>query len=213
MFYETVKRILDIIISFFCLLILSPLILIVIVAIKVESPNGPIFADIPKRYGKGKSLFFMYKFRSMIPNAHNYMYNNPKLAEKYKQNNFKLSLDEDPRITKVGKFIRKTDIDEIPQFINVLIGNMSVVGPRACNVDEIDKYLNDYPQSTDNIDIALSVKPGITGIWQISGRNSISIPQRFEMDANYAKRKSVLFDLLIMFKTPLVILTRFGVYE
>src|SRR5690348_7069932 len=129
MFYDTFKRIIDIIGSTIGLIILSPFLLITAIAIKLDSP-GPVLADTPERVGKNGQLFFMYKFRSMFMGAHDILHKDPKykdLLEKYNKNSYKLSINEDPRITKVGKFIRKSSIDELPQLLNILKGEMSLV--------------------------------------------------------------------------------------
>src|SRR3989344_8519712 len=118
--YETIKRIMDIFLCIFLGILFSPVCLLTVLAIKLESPDGPIFAVTPKRLGKKSKLFYPYKFRSMIPNAIEYLKSHPELYDQYKKSSFKLH--DDPRVTKVGKFIRKYSIDEVPQFINVLKG-------------------------------------------------------------------------------------------
>lgn len=136
--YETLKRIMDVFLAIFLGLLFLPVSLIVALAIKLESPDGPIFADTPPRVGKNGKLFRTYKFRSMIPNAHELIRTDPKLQklfEEYKKNSFKLV--DDPRVTNVGKFIRKYSLDEVPQFINVLLGDMSLIGPRPYYKDEL----------------------------------------------------------------------------
>jgi lipopolysaccharide/colanic/teichoic acid biosynthesis glycosyltransferase len=125
----------------------------------------------------------------------------------------KLPINQDPRITKVGRFIRKTDLDELPQFFNVLKGEMSVVGPRAPYPEELDRYLNQYPGIKEDVDATYSVKPGITGVWQISGRNAITIPDRYKLEADYARERNILKDIKIIFMTPIVMLTRKGAME
>ncbi len=170
--YDTVKRLMDIAI----VMILSPfallLCLIAAIAVKLESPQGPVFADIPKRVGKDFQPFFLFKIRSMYPNAHVLMQTDPNLKslyEEYKKNSYKIN--NDPRVTKVGKFIRKYSIDELPQFINVLKGEMSLIGPRPYFFDELENQQKKYPHTKDLIAIALSSRPGITGEWQVSGRS------------------------------------------
>ncbi|MEK7586674.1 MAG: sugar transferase, partial [Patescibacteria group bacterium] len=141
--YETFKRIMDIFLAVSLGIIFLPISLIVAVAIKLESPDGPIFADTPPRVGKNGKLFVTYKFRSMIPNAVNYLKEHPELFEKYKKNSFKLV--DDPRVTNVGRFIRKYSLDEVPQFINVLLGDMSLIGPRPYYKDELEEQQSKYP--------------------------------------------------------------------
>jgi len=214
--YQIIKRALDVIIAVICLLFFAPIMIVVTIAIKLDSPEGPVFADTPKRLGKDRKPFFMYKFRSMIPNAHKILYTDPKykkFAEKHKKSQGKLRVDEDPRITNVGRFIRKTDIDEMPQFFNVLLGNMSIVGPRAYYEDELNRYLDEFPEINAQVEAVLSVKPGITGPWQVSGRNSLTVPDRFKIDSDYAKKKSLMYDFYIMLQTPIAVFTRKGAYE
>ena len=200
--YEVVKRSIDIIGSVFFLIIFSPLLIITAVLIKIASP-GPVFADIPKRVGRKGKLFRLYKFRSMIVNAHNLMKTDPKfkhLYKVYKASSYKLY--EDPRVTKIGKVIRRFSIDEMPQFINVLMGDMSIVGPRAYYKDELTEQQKKYPYTIELVREVLRVKPGITGYWQVSGRSEVNFDKRIEMDAYYARKRSVLFDILIILKTP-----------
>lgn len=196
------KRIIDITTSFILLLIFSPVIILTSVLIKLDSA-GPIFADTPERVGKNGKLFKMYKFRSMVESAHEMLRNDPKyqkLYEKYKKNSYKL--EEDPRITRIGKFIRKHSIDEIPQLINVLKGEMSLVGPRAYYPDELKEQQKKFPQTRDLVKVVMSIKPGITGAWQVSGRSEVNFDKRIAMDANYVEKKSILYDIIIILKTP-----------
>lgn len=200
--YERAKRFLDIIIAFFCLLFFSPIILLVMLAIKLDSP-GPVMADTPQRVGRNGKLFKMYKFRSMIQNAHVLLRENPefaKLYQEYKKGSYKLV--NDPRVTRVGRFIRKYSLDEIPQFFNVLRGEMSVVGPRAYYPDELKDQQATYPHTQESVKIVLSVKPGVTGQWQVSGRSAINFDKRIQMDAEYVKKRSLFYDLVILAKTP-----------
>lgn len=200
--YKIIKRTLDIIFSVLLLLFFFPIIVIVTLAIMLDSP-GPIFADTPERVGKNGKLFKMYKFRSMVKNAHELLRENPqysKLFNEYKRGSYKLK--DDPRITNAGHFIRKHSLDEVPQIINVLRGDMSLVGPRAYYPDELREQQKKYPQTKDSVKIVLSVKPGITGYWQVSGRSEINFDKRIEMDAEYVRRRSVWYDLWIIAKTP-----------
>lgn len=210
MFYSSIKRFFDITFSLILLVIFSPVILLTALSIVLDSP-GPIFADTPMRVGKDGKLFRMYKFRSMVRNAYKILSDNPeykKLYEEYKKSGFKLK--HDPRITHVGKFIRKFSLDEIPQFINVLKGDMSLVGPRAYYADELNYQQKKYPHTKDAVKIVLSVKPGITGLWQVSGRSEINFDKRIQMDAKYAQRKSIFYDLYIVAKTPRAMLSGKG---
>src|SRR3989344_3960320 len=201
-YYEFMKRLMDILFSAFLIIVFSPLIIVVIIAIKIDS-KGPIFADTPERVGKAGKLFKMYKFRSMVENAHEILRENPKFAklyEKYKKGSYKLK--DDPRITKVGHFIRKHSLDEVPQLFNILKGDMSLVGPRAYYPDELREQQKEYPKTQTEVKVVLSIKPGLTGYWQVSGRSEIKFDKRIEMDAYYARKKSILFDILILLKTP-----------
>jgi undecaprenyl-phosphate galactose phosphotransferase len=147
----------------------------------------------------------------MIPNAHQLLHTDPrfkKLLEEYKKSSFKLH--DDPRITRVGKFIRKYSIDEIPQFLNVLKGDMSLVGPRAYYPFELEEQQKKYPHTRELVKEVLKVKPGITGQWQVSGRSDINFDKRIEMDAKYARQKSIYYDLIILSKTPFAMLSGKG---
>jgi len=210
MAYSFIKRILDVLSALILLLIFSPVFILTAIAIKLDS-DGPIFADTPMRVGKDGRLFRMYKFRSMIQNAYEILSTNPeykKLFEEYKKSGFKLK--HDPRVTRVGHFIRKYSFDEIPQFLNVLKGDMSLVGPRAYYGDELNYQQKKYPETKPDVKIVLSVKPGITGLWQVSGRSQINFDKRIKMDAQYARRRSIMYDLTIVLKTPAAMLSAKG---
>lgn len=201
-YYEIVKRLLDILFASGLLIIFSPVILLVTLAIKLNSP-GPVLADTPERVGKNGKPFKMFKFRSMIQNAHTILREDPefaKLYEMYKQGSYKLK--NDPRITSVGKVIRKFSLDEVPQLFNILIGDMSLVGPRAYYPDELREQQKKYPETQESVKIVLSVKPGLTGFWQVSGRSEINFDKRIEMDAEYVRKRSILYDLYIIARTP-----------
>lgn len=203
MSYLLIKRLMDIVGSVVGLILLFPIFLLFSILIKIDS-KGPIFADIPERVGQNGKTFKMYKFRSMIVNAHEVLRKDPKykkLYEEYKNSNFKVNTDQDPRITKVGRFIRKTSIDELPQLINILKGEMSIVGPRAFHSDELKDQQKRYPQTKKWVSELLKIKPGLTGLWQVSGRSSVGFPERVKLDADYAKNKSLVTDLKIILKT------------
>ncbi len=200
--YDTAKRIIDVILSIILLFIFSPIIIAVTIAIKLNS-KGTILADTPERVGQFGKRFKMYKFRSMVKDAHILLRKDPRYKElynAYKKGSYKLK--NDPRITKVGKFIRKYSLDELPQFINVLKGEMSIVGPRAYYPDELTEQQKKYPYTKDAVKVVLSVKPGITGFWQVAGRSDINFDKRIQMDAEYAKRRSIFYDFWIILKTP-----------
>lgn len=202
MSYETAKRILDLSIAIIVLIVFSPFFLIIPILIKFDSP-GPVFADIPMRVGKGRKLFRMYKFRSMIVNAHRLLKTDPKfrkLHQQYKENSYKLK--KDPRITKIGHFLRRFSLDELPQIFNVLKGEMSIVGPRAYYPDEIKAQQKIYPQTQKHVKELLRVKPGVTGFWQVTGRSEVNFDKRVKMDAEYSNNRSIWQDLMIILKTP-----------
>lgn len=204
------KRLLDIIFSILLMILFSPVCVLTAFAIKLNS-KGPVFADVPERVGQDKYSFKMFKFRSMIIDAHNLLRVDPRfktLYEEYKTGNYKLK--KDPRITKVGKFIRKHSVDEIPQFLNVLRGEMSLVGPRAYYKDELEEQQKQYPHTKKLVAKVLSVKPGITGLWQVSGRSEINFDKRIALDAKYVDTISLWKDLKIIFRTPWVMVTGRG---
>lgn len=209
-YYELTKRLIDIVFSSILIVIFSPVIVLVSIAIKLDS-NGPVLADTPERVGKAGRLFKMYKFRSMVQNAHEILRENPefaKLYEKYKKDSYKLK--DDPRITKVGHFIRRHSLDEVPQLFNILKGDMSLVGPRAYYPDELKGQQEEYPKTRDSVKIVLSIRPGLTGYWQVSGRSEINFDKRIEMDAKYVRKRSILYDIWIILKTPWVVISGKG---
>lgn len=207
MIYDFSKRLLDIIGSAVGLVILSPVFLLVAIAIKVDSP-GPVFADTPMRAGNHGILFKIYKFRSMVKNAHELLEKNPKLLIEYKRNSYKIF--NDPRITGVGKFLRRYSVDEFPQLFNILKGEMSLVGPRAYYPYELEEQQEKYPSSRKYVRIILSGKPGLTGVWQVTGRSEINFDKRVKMDASYVKRKSILYDFWLILKTIPAVLSGRG---
>ena len=214
MFYDFLKRIFDIAGSLIALIVLSPLMIMVIIGIKLMS-EGPLFYT-PARVGKGGRLFKMLKFRSMkmykikgrMVHAEKYLLKNPKLLALYKKGSFKLA--DDPRITPFGKIIRKFSLDELPQLVNVLKGDMSLVGPRAYQKDELDHQQKVYPHTKNYVKIILRARPGASGPWQVSGRSQINFDRRVEMDAKYIKRRSIIYDLWIIIKTPFAMLSGEG---
>ncbi|MEK7581083.1 MAG: sugar transferase [Patescibacteria group bacterium] len=206
MFYDTVKRFIDIIGSSIALAIFSPVILLFMALVKLTS-SGPIFYT-PKRVGRGGKLFKMLKFRSMymykidgkLVHAQKYLDINVKLKKEYQENSFKLQ--NDPRITPIGKILRRLSIDELPQLINVLVGDMSLVGPRAYQQDELIHQQKVYPQTSKYVKIILKARPGASGPWQVSGRSFINFDSRVVMDAKYVEKRSIIYDTWILIKTP-----------
>lgn len=206
MLFEIIKRIIDIVASTILLILFLPIMIITAIFIKITSP-GPIFVErnnkTAQRVGKNGKIFYHYKFRSMMVNAYEIIKNDPKfrkLYKEYKNSNFKLN--KDPRVTKIGRFIRKYSIDETPQFFNVLKGEMSLVGPRPCFVEELEEQKKKFPECEKYIKEMLKIKPGITGYWQVEGRSNVNFDKRVEMDAYYSRKKSLFFDILIILKTP-----------
>src|SRR3990167_7207824 len=210
MSYESAKRVIDVFLATVLLVITSPIFVITALFIKLDS-SGPMLAETPARVGKNGKLFRMYKFRSMIKNAHDTLLHDKefkKLYEEYKKSGYKLK--GDPRITRIGRFIRKYSFDEFPQFFNVLKGDMSIVGPRAYYPDELRDQQRQYPYTKEAVNIVLSVKPGITGVWQVSGRSGINFDKRIQLDAQYAMKKSIFYDLYILSLTPFAMLSGKG---
>lgn len=202
MWYEYTKRAIDILGSVVLSIVFLPVAAVTAIAIKLDSP-GPVLADTPRRVGREGKLFRIYKFRSMIVNAHKKLRNDPKFAKlysQYKRNSYKLK--EDPRVTNVGKFIRKHSVDEIPQLINVVRGEMSLVGPRPYYQDELTQQQKKYPHTKDLVSVVLSAKPGITGHWQVSGRSEVNFDKRIKMDADYVSKRSILLDVSILLRSP-----------
>ena len=204
--FEPIKRGIDIVSALILLVIFSPILIICAILIKITSPGPIIFKQL--RVGRN-GLFFMYKFRSMrIGDNDKFLKDNyPELWKKYKANDWKLSAREDPRITPIGKFIRATSIDEMAQFLNVLKGEMSLVGPRAYRDEELKEYASKYPKTKKYIEVIRSAKPGITGPWQVSGRNELSFEKRAKLDAEYINNRSLADELLIIFKTPMAMIS------
>ena len=193
-FKVVIKRIIDIIGGLVGVIMLIPLTIGIYIASRILKDKGPIFYT-QNRIGKDGKIFKMYKYRSMVIDA------DEKLAEYLKENEeareeFKKyrKLKDDPRITKIGKFIRKTSIDEFPQFINVLKGDMSLVGPRPYILEEQKEMGSFY----NNI---IECKPGITGLWQVSGRNNITFNDRLNIDMEYYYNDSIRLDMKILYKT------------
>lgn len=192
-FYRFTKRFFDILASLIGLIILSPVFLIVAIAIKIDD-GGPIFYN-QERIGKNGKKFKMYKFRSMKVNADQDL---EKLIHKNEVDGAMFKIKDDPRITRVGGFIRKTSIDEFPQLLNVLLGQMSIVGPRPPLPREVKMY-TDYDWQR------LYVRPGCTGLWQVTVRNSVGFHEMVNIDLEYIQKRGFWLDIKIMFKTIKVI--------
>ena len=207
MLYNVTKRLVDVTISFLAIVLGAPVFVLIAFAIKCDS-NGSIFHS-RKVIGMGGKEFYFIKFRTMVEDAdhllNKWKETNNSLYEEYKINT-KLVID--PRVTKVGKILRKYSLDELPQFVNVLLGDMSIVGPRPVIKEEYSNMVSINPKAN----IRLDVKPGITGYWQTNGRQLISPPKRIEMDIYYVHNCSFIMDIKIILKTPFTIISQKGAY-
>ncbi|MGE9833143.1 sugar transferase [Streptococcus orisratti] len=204
--YHTIKRFLDIIIGLIGTVVLVfPISFIIFVVYKMKGYKGSIFFTQVRNGQYGKK-FKIIKFRSMVENAEEVLKSDEELYKKYIQNSYKLPANEDPRLTSIGNFIRKTSIDEFPQFVNILKGDMSFIGPRPI----LDKELEEY--TAEEQKILLSVKPGATGWWQVSGRSEVFYPERCELELYYPRNQSLVLDLKIFFLTIKKVFTREGAH-
>jgi len=194
------RRALDISFSALALLLAGPIMAAIAIAIKIES-KGPVFFG-HLRLGRNGEFFRCLKFRSMRPGAQEDLFSDPNLKQRYVDNDYKLPLDEDPRVTRLGRFLRRSSLDELPQLFNVLAGTMSLVGPRPIVREELEWYGDDAPRF-------LSVKPGITGVWQIQGRSRIHYPDRTRVELSAIQDRSFWRDVKVLAKSvPAVILAR-----
>ncbi len=197
------KRVVDIVVSAVAIVLLVPVGLAITLAIRYESPGPAIFRQ--KRLGLGGQPFRMWKYRSMAVNAEEILKADPFMYRRYVENDFKLPPDEDPRVTGIGRFLRHTSLDELPQLFNVLLGDMSLVGPRPVVPDEIGHYGEDAR-------VFLAVKPGLTGLWQVNGRSDVAYPERAQLDIDYITNWSVGKDIAILAGTASSVLRRRGAY-
>lgn len=201
--HHLAKRGYDLLVSLIVLVVTLPLFVVIALAVRGTSP-GPAFFVHP-RVGRGGRIFPCLKFRTMGLDAAARLEDllaDPRLAAEFDENH---KLRDDPRVTRLGRFLRRTSLDELPQFLNVLVGHMSVVGPRPVVVDELDRY----GHARDHY---LAVRPGITGPWQVSGRSDISFRERVAMDRAYIDRPSLATDLRVTASTVRVIVRRVGAY-
>ena len=197
--YFLSKRCIDISFSIFGIIVLMPVFLLIALCIKLDDGGSILyFREIIGEKGR---RFHALKFRTMIPDADLYLAERPELLRQFQKN---MKLMHDPRVTHMGKFLRKTSMDELPQLFNVLIGQMSLVGPRIIHPSEVSRF-GQYAQKR------LSVKPGITGLWQISGRQHICYDERVQLDMQYIDTRSIILDLVILIKTLKVIVVQTGV--
>lgn len=198
-YYKPVKRVLDILIASIGLVVLSPIFLIVALCIKLETRGKVMFKH--KRIGKNGKEIYIYKFRSMVENAEDMIKDfSPEQMKEFKEN---YKLKNDPRITKVGKFIRKTSLDELPQLLNIIKGDLSIIGPRPVIEEELEKY---GPTKAK----FLSVTPGLTGYWAANGRSCTSYEDRMKMELYYVDNMSLKLDIKIILKTVITVIKRQG---
>lgn len=205
MMYDTLKRLMDLFLALLLCVLFLPFWIIVPILILLDSGRPVLFKH--QRVGKHGKEFAMYKFRSMVVDADILLHQKDSaLLKEFKQNDWKIQ--NDPRITKLGKILRSLTIDEFPQLYNVLKGDMSMIGPRAYVKKELDEQSARYPETQPLIKDILSVKPGITGPWQTNGRNEIPFRIRAKMDALYARQRSIKNDLIIILKTPRAMISK-----
>ncbi|TGA99814.1 sugar transferase [Sporolactobacillus shoreae] len=202
--YRIVKRTLDLVGAVVGLVFSLPLFLVISMLYLFGDNKGPVFFK-QKRIGQNGKPFYIYKFRSMIVDAEEVLKSNSSLYNKYLINNYKLEPKEDPRITRIGCFLRKTSLDELPQLINVLKGEMSLVGPRPVVIEELKEYGNKQ-------ELFLSARPGLTGYWQACGRSEIEYPERCNIELYYVKHQSFKFDVKIIIKTFFSVIKKRGAY-
>lgn len=194
------KRLLDILGAIAGLIVLFPVFIIVAIIVKIDDPKGKVIFG-HKRVGLNGKEFKCWKFRSMVHNAEEILKNLNEEQKKEYSETFKLK--DDPRVTKVGAFIRKTSLDELPQLVNILTGDMTIVGPRPIVIKELEYY-------GKCAGVYLSVKPGLTGLWQVSGRSDTTYDERVEFDMEYVSKRTMSLDLYIIFKTIIKVLKREG---
>jgi len=202
--YLVTKRTIDIIGALAGLMLTAPIFILISLLYLFGDNKGPIFFG-QSRVGQNGKIFKMYKFRSMIVNAEQVLKNDKALYKKYLENNYKLEPEEDPRITNIGRFLRKTSLDELPQLINVLKGDMSLVGPRPVIEEELKEYNHRLTEF-------LTVKPGVTGYWQICGRSDVGYPERADLEFYYIDHQGFKLDIKIIVNTISLVVTRKGAY-
>lgn len=204
-YFERAKRIMDLVLATTLMVLFLPVWFLMPVLIVLDSPGPIIYKH--RRVGKGGKQFWMYKFRSMVHDADEILFKKDrKLLQKFKASDWKL--EQDPRVTPLGRIMRSITIDEFPQLVNVLKGEMSLVGPRAYVKNELNEQQRKYPETKEWIRDILTIKPGITGPWQTSGRNIVPFNVRAKMDAGYARKKSLLQDAIIILKTPMAMFSK-----
>lgn len=205
--YDIGKRVLDVIVASVLAIVFLPIWLTVPVLIVLSSPGPIVYRH--KRVGQNGKPFYMYKFRSMVIDADEILHKqNKKLLKKFKAMDWKLEAKDDPRITPLGRILRSLTIDEFPQLYNVFRGDMSMVGPRAYLDREITEQVERYPGTEKLMKVVLRAKPGLTGLWQVSGRNEVTFDKRVGLDAQYVNTRSLWNDLKILWKTPQAMISK-----
>lgn len=196
--YHIAKRIFDVVASAIALLLLFPLFFVVSIFVAISSGFPVLFKQ--QRVGYLGKPFYIYKFRTMVRNAEEILRARPDLMEEYKKN---FKIENDPRISKVGRVLRKYSLDELPQLLNVIKGDMSLVGPRPIVIPELSKY-------GDHQEMYLAMRPGCTGLWQCGGRSATTYEERIALDSEYFQKAGLRFDLYIIFRTVVAIVTARG---
>ncbi len=204
MIYLVVKRLFDIVVSLCALVFVVPLTFVIWLVDSFGENKGPVFYK-QRRIGKDHRPFYIYKYRSMIVDADKKLKEDQALYALYVKNSYKLPPDKDPRITGFGRFLRKSSVDELPQFFNILKGDMSLIGPRPVVEEELAQY-------GDRVDKFLSVTPGAMGYWQASGRSTVHYPERCELELYYVDHASLWFDIKILFRNIISIFKTEGAY-
>ena len=197
--YEFTKRLCDIVLSSVGIIVLAPFFLLIGIAIKIDSKGSTFF--IHKRIGKNGKIINIYKFRTMYEDSEDMIQKFSKeQIEEYKEN---YKLKQDPRVTKIGKFLRKTSLDELPQILNILKGELSIVGPRPVVSNELEKY-------GPNKEKFLSIKPGLTGYWQVNGRSLTTYEERIKMELYYIENRGMWLDIKVFLKTIFSVIKKEG---
>ena len=204
MIYLVIKRFFDIVVSLCALVFVVPLTLVIWLIDSFGENKGPVFYK-QRRIGKDHRPFYIYKYRSMIVDADKKLNEDKALYALYVKNSYKLPPNKDPRITGFGRFLRKSSVDELPQFFNILKGDMSLIGPRPVVEEELAQY-------GDRVDKFLSVTPGAMGYWQASGRSTVHYPERCDLELYYVDHASLWFDIKILFRNIISIFKTEGAY-
>jgi exopolysaccharide production protein ExoY len=198
---DALKRLMDLAGAIALIALLSPVLTLVAIAIKLDSPGPVLFAH--RRLGRKGRHFDCLKFRTMQTDAEHRVFEDESLRHHYVSNHFKIPANLDPRITRLGRFLRRSSLDELPQLWNVLKGEMALVGPRPIVALESTHY-------GDQLDALLSVRPGLTGRWAVGGRSQVGYPARVDLELEYVRNRSIGTDVLILLKTPWAVLTQRG---